>query len=329
MQRRSISCAAEEIRSQPSHVLVPDSGALSTSSVPIQSSSTAPLRERSDTPMLIIKATWFATIGVLLSLFVVGAAWALPPRVSWEPARLAPASLAPGESATYSVTLIHTGFLPIPATKQLRIVPEGALAHYVTVIPPAFPPVLKRGDCVSVQVTVTAPTDAPLSVVRDELLLERVLPNGKTLEVFRAEALPVELTFSPFPLPPDPGEAGKATLAGIDSNNNGVRDDVERWIVLSFANGLEKPPIVQASVALQQTLTSSNELEAQQGGENLDRAIACLDARLGVDRARVAYGDLLEQMVDTELRFRADQVFRSRVRPGDFPEVYPNSGCEL
>jgi hypothetical protein len=28
-------------------------------------------------------------------------------------------------------------------------------------------------------------------------------------------------------LPPDPGEAGKATLEGIDSNNNGIRDDLE------------------------------------------------------------------------------------------------------
>lgn len=279
--------------------------------------------------MRIIKATWFAIIGVLLTLFVAGAAWALPPRVSWEPARLAPSSIAPGESATFSVTLKHTGILPIPATPQLRIVPEGQIAPFVRVTPPSFPPVFKRGGKVTVEVRVTVPTNTPLSVLKGELLLERIFPNGKVMEVFRAEALPVELTFSPIALPPDPGEAGKATLAGIDSNNNGVRDDVERWIVLSFANELEKPPIVQASVALQQTLTSSNELEAQQGGENLDRAIACLDARLGVDRARVAYGDLLEQMVDTELRFRADQVFRSRVRPGDFPEVYPNSGCEL
>ncbi len=29
-------------------------------------------------------------------------------------------------------------------------------------------------------------------------------------------------------LPPDPGVEGDATVAGIDSNNNGVRDDVER-----------------------------------------------------------------------------------------------------
>ncbi len=35
-------------------------------------------------------------------------------------------------------------------------------------------------------------------------------------------------------LPPDPGLAGKTTVEGVDSNNNGVRDDVERFIVLEF-----------------------------------------------------------------------------------------------
>ncbi|QQR91341.1 MAG: hypothetical protein IPJ88_06345 [Myxococcales bacterium] len=29
-------------------------------------------------------------------------------------------------------------------------------------------------------------------------------------------------------MPPDPGEAGRSTLEGIDSNENGVRDDLER-----------------------------------------------------------------------------------------------------
>ncbi|WP_345984447.1 hypothetical protein WCX49_07335 [Sulfurimonas sp. HSL-1656] len=39
-------------------------------------------------------------------------------------------------------------------------------------------------------------------------------------------------------LPPDPGEAGKETLLGIDSNNDGVRDDLERYIYHRF-NGYE------------------------------------------------------------------------------------------
>lgn len=32
-------------------------------------------------------------------------------------------------------------------------------------------------------------------------------------------------------LPPDPGEAGKATIDGIDADKDGIRDDVQRWIV--------------------------------------------------------------------------------------------------
>jgi hypothetical protein len=34
-------------------------------------------------------------------------------------------------------------------------------------------------------------------------------------------------------LPPDPGEAGLAILAGIDSDEDGVRDDVQRLLAVS------------------------------------------------------------------------------------------------
>jgi hypothetical protein len=37
-------------------------------------------------------------------------------------------------------------------------------------------------------------------------------------------------------LPPDPGEAGKLTIEGVDSNKNGVRDDVERRIVQKWGD---------------------------------------------------------------------------------------------
>ena len=35
-------------------------------------------------------------------------------------------------------------------------------------------------------------------------------------------------------LPPDPGEAGKATLEGIDSDQDGIRDDIQRYIALTY-----------------------------------------------------------------------------------------------
>jgi hypothetical protein len=61
-------------------------------------------------------------------------------------------------------------------------------------------------------------------------------------------------------LPPKPDETlNNSTLLGIDSNNNGVRDDVERWIFLEMEiyNGYEKIEQViamQKAKALQMTL---------------------------------------------------------------------------
>lgn len=46
--------------------------------------------------------------------------------------------------------------------------------------------------------------------------------------------VPVEIDGEP--VPPDPGEDGTETLLGIDSNDNGVRDDVERYIAARFYN---------------------------------------------------------------------------------------------
>jgi hypothetical protein len=37
-------------------------------------------------------------------------------------------------------------------------------------------------------------------------------------------------------LPPDPGPAGDETIEGVDVNENGVRDDIERWIGLNYRN---------------------------------------------------------------------------------------------
>ena len=37
-------------------------------------------------------------------------------------------------------------------------------------------------------------------------------------------------------LPPDPGEAGKLTIDGIDSDKDGVRDDVQRWIAENWGH---------------------------------------------------------------------------------------------
>lgn len=44
------------------------------------------------------------------------------------------------------------------------------------------------------------------------------------------------VAWSFFFLPPDPGEEGKQTLLGIDSDNDGVRDDIQRYIYFTYPN---------------------------------------------------------------------------------------------
>ncbi len=52
-------------------------------------------------------------------------------------------------------------------------------------------------------------------------------------------------------LPPEPDPTiNNSTLLGIDSNNNGVRDDVERWIILRYQNDANYPK-TKTAIAIQ------------------------------------------------------------------------------
>lgn len=144
--------------------------------------------------MKMLKRVLLGLVPVVFLMLFAGVAVALPPRITWTPNPLVTESIAPGESATYTVTFKNTGYLPIPVTNQLRVVPEGAIAPYVTVVPPKFPSVVKPGQSVTFDVAVTVPGDAPVGVSDGTLVLKRVLPNGKVKEVWRAEALAVEMT---------------------------------------------------------------------------------------------------------------------------------------
>ena len=59
----------------------------------------------------------------------------------------------------------------------------------------------------------------------------------------------VYLEVDGYRLPLDPGEEGKRTVAGIDANTNGVRDDIERWIYIEME--IYKYPRVERAIAMQ------------------------------------------------------------------------------
>ena len=107
-------------------------------------------------------------------------------------------------------------------------------------------------------------------------------------------------------LPPDPGEEGQATLEGIDSDNDGLRDDLQRHIV--FEHGAE-PAVVEALrqgvVPLQDALMDAGSSTlAFEHANAMDRALECLSWLRPDDGADI-YSELLAEAVNTEARLEA------------------------
>jgi hypothetical protein len=67
-------------------------------------------------------------------------------------------------------------------------------------------------------------------------------------EPLSTRGLPLPATDVPIVLPPDPGEAGKLTLEGIDSDHDGVRDDLQREIVYMYPQNDEVRRVLRAMV---------------------------------------------------------------------------------
>ena len=62
-------------------------------------------------------------------------------------------------------------------------------------------------------------------------------------------------------LPPEPDEAlNNSTLLGIDMNDNGIRDDVERWIIKKYASS--DYPKIKTEIALQWARTTQQVIQS-------------------------------------------------------------------
>lgn len=253
---------------------------------------------------------------IALVVFLIStAAWALTPRFTWSYDVFVPESIAPGQNVAYSITLRHTGIVPLAPTQQLRVVATGDIAPYMTIVQPSWPaspslggPPVLRGNEVDITLHVAAPQDLPMGVKRGEILLMRVLPNGKVKEVFRAEALPVELTFSSVPMPPDPGEAGKKDLLGIDTDQNGVRDDIDRYIVFAYPDSIKKrEALKQSARSLSDYLRDSDDKEKTRANAASDKSLDCLAHVFDddLDESDAASDELYAQFLNTRERSRA------------------------
>lgn len=109
----------------------------------------------------------------------------------------------------------------------------------------------------------------------------------------------------PVTLPPDPGEQGQLSLEGIDSDKDGVRDDVQRFIALTYTKTEDKPlrAALREYTALQQQFlkNASNSLKSSTTAEYSTIPIQCVSYFRPID-AQDIFLDIEAELFNTELR---------------------------
>lgn len=130
--------------------------------------------------------------------------------------------------------------------------------------------------------------ETPINLLgNDELSVELASSPGSYLNV--------EILVD-FPLPPDPGEAGKETLLGIDSDNDGVRDDIQRYIYLTYPNEKNvRLALMQLSRNYQELLVNTSDPEISHSiVKKFYRSIDCLYYVKGDVRSAIKIGRALK-----------------------------------
>ncbi len=84
------------------------------------------------------------------------------------------------------------------------------------------------------------------------------------------------LMFSGYTLPPEPNKKeNKKTLLGIDLNNNGIRDDVEIYIVKRFQDENMRNIAFDIAKSLQNILLVTDKESVLKAKKEFDRARGC------------------------------------------------------
>jgi uncharacterized repeat protein (TIGR01451 family) len=127
-------------------------------------------------------------------------------------------------------------------------------------------------------------------------------------------------------LPPDPGDAGKQTLAGIDSDGDGVRDDIQRYIALTYPNSAKtRAALTQLSKALQQSLLDATDKQASvTNAIDQSKAITCLSYIHGNENARIIFNEIRAQIINTHERLVALVTSDSKLGGQSFPAANPS-----
>lgn len=117
-------------------------------------------------------------------------------------------------------------------------------------------------------------------------------------------------------LPPDPGETGLQTIEGIDSDLDGIRDDLQIYIFNRFSDQ-DRDAMIQVAASLQdQLLSNQTTALATASATRAFRSIGCyLSVQSGVpiDQKSTEVRILQAKVVNTIDRLQAYKVFNRAI----------------
>lgn len=191
------------------------------------------------------------------------------PNITWSPAAIT-VFLLPGDIRQRTVSFTTGVALQ---NISIDVVPE--IAPFL-VLKPASIVSLSPNQIQTVQLGETMPSNTTSSNYNGTV---HIKTGNNTIP----QTLKVTITVG---LPPDPGAAGNATLAGIDSDGDGVRDDVQRYIGLTYPQSAkERAALTQAALAIQDELMGDSN-----GVKEVGDASDCMGGTLMTSGADVVGG---------------------------------------
>lgn len=245
------------------------------------------------------------------------------PSVTWTPASVTQ-QLPVGQTKTVFASFTAAEIIN---NAVIRVVPE--IASFVRVTPASFGSIAK-GQEINLTITFFAPVTSETDTLEGTIQLRSAVNPPRNF----AQPLPVTLIIQG--LPPDPGAAGKATLQGIDSDGDSVRDDVQRYIVLTYPNSEKtRAGLRQLAMTNQDFILNSNAPEATLLNivTRRHRAADCLDyVSGGPENALALLRDLRAQILNTKQRSLAyadaDRRLSGKFFPITDPATFKNS-CDF
>ena len=125
-------------------------------------------------------------------------------------------------------------------------------------------------------------------------------------------------------LPPEPDpDVNNATLLGIDSNNNGVRDDVERWIFKTYEHPIVQAVAMQNARAFQIILVDPS--KARETDKLMENQTDCQsyymhqDSKKLIPRGKSLYKESRPLILNTRERNRAYYEYNQALSGGVYP----------